>query len=482
MWQVGTVRSAGVVFLFTWFMVSQLALPAVAQSPTQQACEQLGFTVALINPTTNRPYCYGPNPNERCGEESGTSVPCGSCSQITGTNVCCTRTNVQTGTNEFRCAPIAAPITSVEVQDVAALPEPATVRFSPNISIPGSIFTAGKPVDVTGSTFAEYVGGFYKFFIAMIAVVAVVMTMWGGFKRIMAAGNAEKISSANGTIGSALVGLLITLLSYTLLNLLNPALVTLKSLAISSVPRIEFEFGGDEPGTVVGTPGCTPESRRGDDAASAILAYASTFAGRVTYHLGAKDPTVPCGSDGKHPAGQLCFDCSGFVNYVYACKTGISVPAYSSSLQTWGGNAEMVKLDNVADLLPGDIFGWGKAASGGNSGHVAIVSARGDDKITSFLNVWGSEQPNSAFGSQSMSYSALGEKCIAEGPGSNRCFYWHLKRASDYTIACGATGSAVPCGLRSPASSCTYREFEAIEIPGLGDYKVGKLSGGCRQQ
>ncbi|MFA4818324.1 MAG: pilin [Patescibacteria group bacterium] len=73
--------------------------------------------------------------------------------------------------------------------------------------------------------FPGYVAAFYKFFVGFMAVVAVVMIMWGGFKRIMAAGSAEKIKDANGTVFAAIIGLVLTLVSYTLLNLINPRLV-----------------------------------------------------------------------------------------------------------------------------------------------------------------------------------------------------------------------------------------------------------------
>ncbi|MBI5733628.1 MAG: D-alanyl-D-alanine carboxypeptidase family protein [Candidatus Kerfeldbacteria bacterium] len=122
------------------------------------------------------------------------------------------------------------------------------VIFDPQVTIPGTIFTKGKPIKINNSLLAEYIGGFYKFFVGFMAVVAVVMIMWGGFKRIMAAGNAENVKNANGTIFAAIIGLVITLISYTLLNLINPALVSFKPLMIEPVTRedlIIVETGSD---------------------------------------------------------------------------------------------------------------------------------------------------------------------------------------------------------------------------------------------
>ncbi len=73
--------------------------------------------------------------------------------------------------------------------------------------------------------FPGYLAVFYKFFVAALAVIAVVMVMWGGFKRIMAAGSPEKVKDANDTIMGAISGLVIALLSFSLLQLINPQLV-----------------------------------------------------------------------------------------------------------------------------------------------------------------------------------------------------------------------------------------------------------------
>jgi len=120
-----------------------------------------------------------------------------------------------------------------------------SIIFKPNISIPGSIKIGGKDftvrqgegVVVTGDTIANYIKLFYQFFIAMLAVVAVVMVTWGAFKRIMAAGNAESIKTSNDTIFGAVIGLVLALISYSLLNLINPSLTSFKSLEIYQVRK-----------------------------------------------------------------------------------------------------------------------------------------------------------------------------------------------------------------------------------------------------
>lgn len=124
------------------------------------------------------------------------------------------------------------------------------VYFKPQITIPGSItiggkvieFVKGKGVGITGNTAAQYFAVFYKFFVAALAVMAIVMAMWGGFKRIMAAGSPEKIKGANETIVGALTGIVIGLISYSLLSLVNPALISFKTLTIEPIKKESLEF------------------------------------------------------------------------------------------------------------------------------------------------------------------------------------------------------------------------------------------------
>jgi len=89
--------------------------------------------------------------------------------------------------------------------------------------------------------FPGYLAAFYKFFIAALAVCAIVMVMWGGFKRIMAAGSPELIRSANETIIGAITGVVIALLSYSLLNLVNPKLVENTGIVLDKVKTDFFK-------------------------------------------------------------------------------------------------------------------------------------------------------------------------------------------------------------------------------------------------
>ena len=93
----------------------------------------------------------------------------------------------------------------------------------------------GKCRPVIKGGFPGYIAKFYTFFVGAMAVFSVVMIMWAGFKRIMAAGNSETIKASNDSIFGALIGLVLVLISYTLLNLINPELVNNSQLKIDKV-------------------------------------------------------------------------------------------------------------------------------------------------------------------------------------------------------------------------------------------------------
>ena len=111
------------------------------------------------------------------------------------------------------------------------------LKFKPQIGI-GEEFPAGVAKKVTGTTIGEYIAAFYQYFIGAIAILAVVMIMWGGFLWLTAAGNTSQIGVAKTRIGGALIGLVLALSSYLLLNTINPKLVKFEPLEILPVERI----------------------------------------------------------------------------------------------------------------------------------------------------------------------------------------------------------------------------------------------------
>ncbi|OGG87130.1 hypothetical protein A3B87_00335 [Candidatus Kuenenbacteria bacterium RIFCSPHIGHO2_02_FULL_39_13] len=116
------------------------------------------------------------------------------------------------------------------------------------------------------SGFPAYVQAIYNLFIGVVGILAVIMIMAGGFQWLLAAGNAQRISGAKTTIISAIMGLVLALTSYTILNLVNPDLLALKINLPSPIPtasetnifclsegkeKIYTEVGGQDFQTIV---------------------------------------------------------------------------------------------------------------------------------------------------------------------------------------------------------------------------------------
>jgi len=78
-----------------------------------------------------------------------------------------------------------------------------------------------------GATFSQYASRVLKFGIITGALLAVVMIVISGFKYITAAGDTGKIEDAKDKIWQALIGLLVIVGSYLLLNTINPDLLNM---------------------------------------------------------------------------------------------------------------------------------------------------------------------------------------------------------------------------------------------------------------
>lgn len=103
----------------------------------------------------------------------------------------------------------------------------ANKKINIAVHIPGT----GNEAQV--NDIADYIGRVYRYGIPVAAILAVIAIMVGGLLWLTSAG-AERLASAKKWIGNAIIGLLLTLLSYTILQTINPDLVRL------SMPRMRM--------------------------------------------------------------------------------------------------------------------------------------------------------------------------------------------------------------------------------------------------
>lgn len=104
-----------------------------------------------------------------------------------------------------------------------------TISIQTEIIIPGSepIFDNGLLRGKVGDL-AGYLNIIYNFLISIVGVVAGVFILIGGFQYLTAGGDAARVTGAKKRIGNALIGFILALSSYLLLNTINPDLVNLK--------------------------------------------------------------------------------------------------------------------------------------------------------------------------------------------------------------------------------------------------------------
>ncbi len=81
------------------------------------------------------------------------------------------------------------------------------------------------------SEFVPYIKDIIGFGYATIGILAMFMLTIGAYQYLMAAGNITKVERARETIGSALFGLILGLLSWIILQKIHPDLVAFKNIS-----------------------------------------------------------------------------------------------------------------------------------------------------------------------------------------------------------------------------------------------------------
>lgn len=113
-----------------------------------------------------------------------------------------------------------------------------------------------QKADIAGYAYipflGQYIAGIYKWAVLVGAIVATIMILFGGLMYIISHGDAAQISSAKERIQGALIGLFILLGSYIMLYIINPDLVTFKSLKVQVIDRKTFTVE-DEADSVEGS-------------------------------------------------------------------------------------------------------------------------------------------------------------------------------------------------------------------------------------
>jgi hypothetical protein len=88
---------------------------------------------------------------------------------------------------------------------------------------------------------AQYISKLYEWTISVTGILAGIMIMIGGLLYLTAGGSPERVSNAKSYISNALIGLILSLTSYFLLQTINPTLLALKFPKVPLVsPPLQF--------------------------------------------------------------------------------------------------------------------------------------------------------------------------------------------------------------------------------------------------
>ena len=106
---------------------------------------------------------------------------------------------------------------SVTTLAASALPAFALPAQSVNPCPPGTTF--GKLCNINSSNIGGVLSNFVLFLFIVAALIALFFLIWGGIKWILSGGDKGKVETARSTIIAALIGLVVTFLSFFLLQI-----------------------------------------------------------------------------------------------------------------------------------------------------------------------------------------------------------------------------------------------------------------------
>ncbi len=177
-------------------------------------------------------------------------------------------------------------------------------------------------------------------------------------------------TEAKGKIISAILGLLIALGSYAILNTISPDLLGTNGV---SVGQVTADIEGDVNAPIGGI-NLLPTGIVCSGGRANIPNIASSFNGKMTY-----SQAIPKGQAGPNSTIQL--DCSGFANYVLKCAGATFINSGSGDIFNGAEKVNQSTITNTSvngkALQVGDLIGWRPSDDPKGNGHVMIYVGNG---------------------------------------------------------------------------------------------------------
>ncbi len=217
----------------------------------------------------------------------------------------------------------------------------------PGLSLRPSTCTA---TECTTPWLGDYIGGLYKYGITAIALLAVIGLMIGGILWTSSAGNDERVGDAKKWIGGSLMGVLISLTAYTVLNIINPALTELSPIKVSTIEKEDlgpYEIDSEVPGNITDTAECPS----GITGLNNLTTYFTTKAPTFIYSQSNR---------GDCANGKCYCDCSWFALHLGKCAGLKTAPGEGTSAGLLANPNKKPITKEVCNsttiLSPGDII------------------------------------------------------------------------------------------------------------------------------
>lgn len=272
---------------------------------------------------------------------------------------------------------------SVVTAGEPTIENPYTIEPGKSIEL-DNVYTLLAPIGDQKEIKTDNIGGYFNILfniaIGLAGALAVIMIVIGGIQWM---GEESIFGKAKGKerITMAVIGLLIALGAYALLNTINPDLLGKKGLNITSI-EIKIEGDRNAPVSIVMADmeavgiNCPEEGGY-----SSVPSIAKSFKGKMTY-----SQNIPKGQVGSN--NTIKYDCSGFVNAVLICS-GINTTqlGINSGTNNIFSNIRAEKIfykDKITatsidgkPLQVGDLIGWKPSDDDNGNGHVMIYLGNG---------------------------------------------------------------------------------------------------------
>ncbi len=212
----------------------------------------------------------------------------------------------------------------------------------------GGIRTYHLVISEPGNELSTYLRAFYVYFVWIVGILATVMIMFAGIRWITAAGNTSQIQNAKTTMNGAVIGLVLTLTSYVILQAINPELVRLRVPFVEGVTPI---YTGDYCKVIKGVD------------YQELATKAGVKCGEVfQYEDKLSSAKVICMSQYCAEAGKTCLTCKGPNDPFLSCDAiGYTCGYYEAPVVISG------TLLNPADVNVQKVQLWSFAANFGNT-------------------------------------------------------------------------------------------------------------------